>query len=83
MLGIQHKRRRRNSLLLLNSVNAYRIYQLNAANRIYAAQWIEAPDDAAALALAGDHCELGIRSVEVWQGRRLVGRVDCFENSPA
>jgi hypothetical protein len=58
-------------------VQSYRVYQLTAANRIYSAQWIEAPDDAAALAMAGDHCEIGVPSVEVWQGRRLVGRVDC------
>jgi hypothetical protein len=58
---------------------SYRIYQLNTADRIYAAKWVEADDDATALALAGDHCELGVPSVEVWQGRRLVGRIDCAE----
>jgi hypothetical protein len=58
---------------------SYRIYQLNAANRIYSAKWIEAPDDASALVMAADHCELGVPRVEVWQGRRLVGRLDCPE----
>jgi hypothetical protein len=61
-------------------VQAYRIYQINAADRIFAARWLEAPDDATALALAGDHCDRGVPSVEVWQGRRLVGRIDCPES---
>lgn len=64
-------------------MNAYRIYQINGANRIHAATWIEAPDDAAALALAGDHLEFGIPTVEVWQGARLVGRVGRPDDSRA
>ena len=53
---------------------AYRIYCLDGAGKVWAAEWIEARSDAAALEAArrftdAVHCE-------VWDGQRLVGRVE-------
>ena len=53
---------------------AYRVYCLDGAGKVWAAEWIDAADDAAALESARHfnqavHCE-------VWQGQRLVGRVE-------
>jgi len=55
-------------------MSAYRVYCLDGAGKVWAAEWIDAADDAAALETARGfskavHCE-------VWQGQRLVGRVD-------
>ena len=53
---------------------AYRVYCLDGAGKVWAAEWIEAADDSAALESARQfkdavHCE-------VWRGQRLVGRVE-------
>lgn len=58
----------------------YRIYCLDGADRVASADWIEAGDDAAAIAgvrerWAGYKCEL-------WDGKRLVGRVDLRAEGP-
>jgi hypothetical protein len=52
----------------------YRIYCLDGANKVAGAHWIEADDDERALdavtdRFAGFHCE-------IWDGKRLVARVD-------
>ncbi len=52
---------------------AYRLYRVDGAGRILAAEWLEAADDEAAIELAGassngDRCEL-------WQRQRLVIRL--------
>jgi hypothetical protein len=52
----------------------YRLYCLDGANKVASAEWVEADDDEAAIEVAkqmheGQHCEL-------WQGRRLVARLD-------
>lgn len=52
----------------------YRLYCLDGVNRVASAEWIEADDDEAAIEVArtrydGSECE-------VWQGSRLVARVD-------
>lgn len=55
-------------------MNSYRIYLLNAQERIAAASESVHADDTAALSqaegLRGDH-----HAAEVWEGSRLVGRV--------
>ncbi|HET6942227.1 MAG TPA: hypothetical protein VFH89_08705 [Sphingomicrobium sp.] len=52
---------------------SYRVYCLDGAGKVWAAEWIEADDDAAALEAARQFT----RAVqcEVWQGQRAVGRV--------
>jgi hypothetical protein len=55
-------------------VGHYRLYCLDGAGKVAAAEWIEADDDEEAMAIAkethdGEHCEL-------WQGARLVARLD-------
>lgn len=52
----------------------YRLYCLDGANKVASAEWIEADDDYAAIEIAknmhdGHECE-------VWQGRRLIARLD-------
>lgn len=53
---------------------AYRIYCLDGLNKVESAEWIEAEDDAAAIELAKERHD-GKRC-EIWQGKRLVARVD-------
>jgi len=55
-------------------VAGYRLYCLDGVNKVASADWIEADDDEAAIEVAkkthqGQLCE-------VWQGPRLVARVD-------
>jgi hypothetical protein len=57
---------------------SYRVYCLDGAGKVWAAEWIEADDDSAALESARQFA----RAVqcEVWQGQRMVGRVDLNPN---
>ena len=57
----------------------YRLYFLNANNRIVRAEDLDCADDAAAVAAAQalDHAA----SIEIWNRRRLVGRVDPADRS--
>lgn len=53
---------------------SYRLYGLDGVRKVASAEWIEADDDYAAIEAAktrfhGSGCEL-------WQGRRLVARLD-------
>lgn len=55
-------------------VAGYRLYCLDGASKVASAEWIEADDDSAAIEAArtrhnGYQCE-------VWQGPRLVARLD-------
>ena len=59
----------------------YRLYGLDGANKVASAEWIEADDDASAIEEAkrthqGYECE-------VWQGKRLVTRLDLRSASGA
>ena len=53
---------------------AYRVYCLDGAGKVWAAEWIEAEDDASAMEIA-QGMNRAVKC-EVWQGQRLVGRVD-------
>ena len=55
-------------------MSAYRVYCLDGAGKVLAAEWIEAETDSAALDSAR-RFERAVRA-EVWQGQRLVGRVE-------
>lgn len=50
----------------------YRLYRLDGAGKIDAAEWIEAADDDQALRLA--HGKGAGRPYELWYGKRLVVR---------
>jgi hypothetical protein len=55
-------------------VRNYRIYCLDGANKVASAAWIEAADDEEAVAVVTER--YGGYKCEVWDGKRLVGRVD-------
>lgn len=57
-----------------SSLKTYRVYCYDGANRVLSADWLEAADDADAIARAtargfGSKCEL-------WDGRRLVATLE-------
>ncbi len=52
----------------------YRLYCLDGTNKVASADWIEAEDDAAAIEVAKERHDGYV--AEVWQGPRLVARVD-------
>lgn len=56
------------------TVAGYRLYCLDGANKVASAEWIEADDDYAAIEVAKEMHDG--RECEVWQGRRLIGRLD-------
>ena len=54
-------------------LKSYRIYCYDGANKVLSADWLEAEDDAAAIAAAqaagfGSQCE-------IWDGKRLVAQL--------
>jgi hypothetical protein len=55
-------------------VGHYRIYCLDGANKVASAEWIEADDDEAAVAIVSERHD-GYKC-EVWDGKRLVARLD-------
>jgi len=55
-------------------VQAYRLYRLDGAGRFSAAEWIKAEDDSGALAAARAIDRSG--PCELWQGNRLIARID-------
>ena len=52
----------------------YRVYCLDGAGKVWAAEWIEADSDSAALDAARRFA--GAVHCEVWRGERLVGKVE-------
>lgn len=59
------------------NVAGYRLYCLDGASKVASAEWVEADDDAIAITIARERHD-GYEC-EVWQGRRLVARLD-FRN---
>lgn len=55
-------------------MTGYRLYRLDGDGKVLSAQWLEAADDASALDAAAGRCEG--RPAELWQGKRLVARID-------
>jgi hypothetical protein len=55
----------------------YRAYRLDRHRRIRDGQWLDAPNDAAAVDQAEELCEEGAPLIEVWQSKRLVDEIDC------
>jgi hypothetical protein len=58
----------------VRTLAGYRLYCLDGANKVASAEWIEADDDEAAVEVARERHE-GYEC-EVWQGPRLVARLD-------
>ncbi len=52
----------------------YRLYRLDGAGRITAAEWLEADDDTSAEARAAELSD-GRGAIEIWARSRLVARV--------
>jgi hypothetical protein len=53
---------------------AYRVYCLDGAGKVWAAEWIQAESDSTALDAAREFA--GSAHCEVWLGERLVGKVE-------
>jgi hypothetical protein len=60
---------------------SYRLYCLDGAGHIGLAEWLEAEDDAQALALARELKDGALKG-EVWLGNRLVGTLSQNSVSP-
>ena len=58
-------------------MTTYRAYHVDHSNHIRSAEWLEAPNDEAALEQAEELCEQGLPTIEVWQAARLVDQIDC------
>lgn len=56
-------------------MSQYRLYRLDGAGNISSAEWLQADDDESALRAVS---AMGLRSaVELWNGKRLVARVEA------
>ena len=55
-------------------MGTYRLYCLDGMDKVASADWIEAEGDEAAIEAADDL--RGGRKCELWQGERLVARLD-------
>ena len=60
-------------------MTTYRAYRVDHRHHIRSAEWLEAPNDEAAVEQAEDLCEQGLPTIEVWQAARLVDEIDCEE----
>jgi hypothetical protein len=58
-------------------MSTYRAYRIDERRRIRSAEWLEAPDDAAAKEKASDMCDDDSAGVELWQSKRLVDEIEC------
>jgi hypothetical protein len=58
-------------------VPTYRAYLLDPDGRIRWGEWIEAADQAEAERLAQAMCDAGTPTIELWQGRELLGELPC------
>jgi hypothetical protein len=53
----------------------YRVYRLDALDRVASADYLQAADDDEACRLAQATCDGVNPAAEIWQGKRLVGMV--------
>jgi hypothetical protein len=61
----------------------YRAYRVDSQRHIRSAEWLEAPNDEAAVEQAEKLCEQGLPTIEVWQAARLVDELDCGTDDDA
>jgi hypothetical protein len=64
-------------------MTTYRAYRVDRSRHIQSAEWIDAPNDEAAVDKAEDLCEEGAPLIEVWQAARKVEEIDCEEEDDA
>ena len=57
-----------------DELKSYRVYVLNSAGGIQAGEWVEFPDDAAAIAYIKS--KLDGHALELWEGSRFIQRLD-------
>jgi len=57
----------------------YRAYRIDSRRHIRSAEWLDAPNDAAAKDQAEELCEEGAPTIELWQAARLVDEIDCAD----
>jgi hypothetical protein len=57
----------------------YRAYRVDRRRHILNGQWLEASNDAEAKDQAGELCEEGAPTIELWQAARLVDEIDCAD----
>lgn len=55
----------------------YRVYELDFAGKIAAAEWLEADDDEAAVSSARSRCSSFVPAIEVWRGPHRLAVIDC------
>jgi len=60
-------------------MTTYRAYRVDDRRRIKSAEWLDAPNDNAAVEQAEELCEEGAPTIEVWQSTRLVDEIACDE----
>jgi hypothetical protein len=60
-------------------MTTYRAYRVDRRRHILNGQWLEAPNDAEAKEQAGELCEEGAPTIELWQAARLVDEIDCAD----
>ncbi|HEY2356096.1 MAG TPA: hypothetical protein VGH86_01495 [Phenylobacterium sp.] len=61
-------------------MTTYRAYRVDDHRRIKSAEWLDAPNDNAAVEQAEELCEEGAPTIEVWQSTRLVDAIECDED---
>jgi len=57
-------------------LDSYRFYLLNLQNKIGAAVYMDARSDADALVKAPFAVSAEFPAIEIWQGKRIVGRIN-------
>jgi hypothetical protein len=62
---------------LVRAMPTYRAYLVNPAGKITWGEWFDAPSLEAAERVARSRCQPGIPRIELWEGARRVGTVDC------
>jgi hypothetical protein len=60
-------------------MTTYRAYRVDRRRHILNGQWLEARNDAEAKDQAGELCEEGAPTIELWQAARLVDEIDCAD----
>ncbi len=59
-------------------MSSYKLYCMQSLGNLHFAEWIEAPNDAEAIAMARKLKKDALKC-EVWHGRRLVAALDVHE----
>jgi hypothetical protein len=55
----------------------YRAYRIDDRRHIRTGEWLQANDDAQAIAQASELCDPETPVIELWQAARLVDEIEC------